>query len=76
MSYSPQNPNGQGSKANSSPVVLCTEQEAKIDLLSTSAGQALQSTVVKQNDIISLLSSINTNISSSNDSYSSTIILM
>ena len=75
MAYFPPNENGQATKANSSPVVLSTEQEAKIDLLSTSAGQSLQSTAVKQNDIISLLSSINTNISSSNDSYSSTIIL-
>ena len=45
--------------------------------LATSTGQSLQSTALKQDDIINLLSSINNNISSNSnsDSYASTIIL-
>jgi len=41
MSYQAQNPNGQAPSANSTPVVLSTEQEAKIDLLATKAKQDL-----------------------------------
>ena len=41
MSYTPNNPNGQTNSANSAPVTLSTEQELKIDLLSTKAKQDL-----------------------------------
>jgi hypothetical protein len=41
MAYTPNNPNGQATSANSEPVVLSTEQEAKIDLLATKAKQDL-----------------------------------
>ena len=41
MSYTPPNANGQASSANSAPVVLSIEQEAKIDLLATKAKQDL-----------------------------------
>lgn len=41
MAYKKSNPNSQASSANSEPVVLSTEQEAKIDLLATKAKQDL-----------------------------------
>lgn len=41
MSYTPPNPNGQATNANSAPVTLSTEQDAKIDLLATKAKQDL-----------------------------------
>lgn len=60
------------SKTNPLPVSAAIDKTG----LATSTGQASQSTALKQDDIINLLSSINNNISSSNnDSYASTIIL-
>jgi hypothetical protein len=58
MSYTPPNPNGQATNANSSPFTLSIEQEAKIDLLSLEATQL----DVRENTEKGVQSTLNTSI--------------